>query len=149
MTTDPLRDRIERFLGAEAIAVVGAGNHMEKYGARVFAAYRTRGIRAYPVNPREERVQGERSYPTLEALPEPARSVSIITPPEVTEGIVEDAARAGAAILWMQPGAESAAAVARAESLGLEVIQGGPCVLVELSLRDARVARPHPEKGER
>ena len=40
-----------------------------------------------------------------------ARAVGpIITPPEVTERLVEEAARAGVQHVWMQPGAESAAA---------------------------------------
>jgi hypothetical protein len=36
----------------------------------------------------------------------------------------------------MQPGAESDAAVARAKALGMNVIAGGPCLLVALGFRD-------------
>ena len=62
--------------------------------------------------------------------------MSIITPPPVTERVVEEAAAAGVEHLWMQPGAESDAAVARAEELGLSVIAGGPCLLVVLGYRE-------------
>ncbi|MBM4015665.1 MAG: CoA-binding protein [Planctomycetes bacterium] len=123
---------IRAFLAAPPFAVVGASNDPAKFGARVLAAYRRAGLRAYPVNPREREVQGLPCHPNLAALPEPVLNVSIITPPAVTERIVEEAARAGARCVWMQPGAESDAAVARARGLGLEVISGGPCVLVEL-----------------
>ena len=58
--------------------------------------------------------------------------LSIVTPPPVTEKLVEAAAIAGITRLWMQPGAESAAAVRRAGELGLSVISGGPCLLVEI-----------------
>ena len=43
---------------------------------------------------------------------------------------------AGAVFVWMQPGAESANAVARAEELGLHPIAGGPCLLVALGFRE-------------
>jgi hypothetical protein len=36
----------------------------------------------------------------------------------------------------MQPGAESAEAVARAEAAGASVIHGGPCLLVVLGYRE-------------
>ena len=49
---------------------------------------------------------------------------------------MEEAAAAGVRHLWMQPGAESPEAVARAEELGLSVIAGGPCLLVVLGFRE-------------
>jgi predicted CoA-binding protein len=45
---------------------------------------------------------------------------------------MEDVIRSGARRVWMQPGAESGAAIRKAEAAGLSVIAGGPCVLVEL-----------------
>ena len=123
---------IEEFFSSPPFAVVGASNNPDKYGYKVLACYVELGQEAYPVNPREEKVQGLCCYATLLDLPVPASSVSIITPPPVTERIAAEAAAAGAKILWMQPGAESAAAVQIAESFGLGVIHGGPCLLVEL-----------------
>jgi predicted CoA-binding protein len=125
-------ESIRRFLASPSFAVVGASNRMHKFGARVFAAYLAHGRRAFPVNPNEATVQGRPCFATLAQLPEPVEAVSVITPPEVTERIVEEAAAAGAKRIWMQPGAESRRAVARARELGLEVIANGPCVLVEL-----------------
>ena len=61
---------------------------------------------------------------------------SIITPPTVTERIVQDAIAAGVKHLWMQPGAESQNAVDRAREAGLNVIAGGPCLLVVLGFRE-------------
>jgi predicted CoA-binding protein len=90
----------------------------------------------YPVNPRVDSVEGLPAYPDLASLPERVHGVSIITPPEVTIGIVEQAARAGIRHLWMQPGAESEAAIARAGELGLNLIHSGPCVLVMQGFKD-------------
>lgn len=124
---------IREFLAADAFAVVGASNDPAKFGAIVLATYRRHGRRAFAVNPRERVIQGEAAYARLADLPQRVESVSIVTPPAVTERIVEEAAAAGARRVWMQPGAESAAAVRRARELGLEVIADGPCVLVELA----------------
>ena len=69
-------------------------------------------------------------------LPDEVKSISVITPPAVTERIVQDAIRKGIENVWMQPGAESPKAIARAEELGLSVIAGGPCLLVVLGYRE-------------
>ena len=55
----------------------------------------------------------------------------------MTEKIVDEAAAAGIRYLWMQPGAESPAAIRKAEELGLTLIHSGPCVLVVQGFRDA------------
>ena len=131
-----LQTQIDAFLAAEAFAVVGASDDHAKYGAKVLNCYRQHGRTAYAVNPNHTVVQGQQAYARLQALPEPVESVSIITPPRITERIVEDAIEAGVRRLWMQPGAESATAIARARAAGLDIIAGGPCVLVALGYRD-------------
>ena len=129
-------DLIQSFLDCDAFAVVGASNDMRKYGAKVFSCYRQHDREVYPVNPARETVQGARSHPTLTSIPRKVEAISIITPPDATEEVVEDAHEAGARYLWMQPGAESVAAVDRARELGMEVIAGGPCILVVMGYRE-------------
>ncbi len=130
------QERMDDFLRGEAYAVVGASTDRAKYGNKVLRCYLQNGRRAHPVHPREREIEGQTCVPDLFALPEPVHGVSIITPPEVTERVVEDAAAAGITRLWMQPGAESARAVRRARELGLSVIAGGPCLLVVLGYRE-------------
>jgi len=72
----------------------------------------------------------------LEALPKQVIGISVITPPKITESVVQEAIRAGVKHIWMQPGAESPAAIAAAEAAGLEVIAGGPCLLVVLGYHE-------------
>ena len=88
------------------------------------------------MNPRRDTVLGDPCYPNLQSLPVKVPAVSIITPPEVTEMVVEDAIEAGVEYLWMQPGAESPSAIQRAEEAGLKVIANGPCLLVVLGYRE-------------
>jgi uncharacterized protein len=126
---------IADFLAAGPYAVAGASNDRSKYGNKVLRAYRDRGLKAYAVNPREKDVEGEPAWPDVASLPEKVRVLSVITQPAVTEQLVEEASKAGIRRIWMQPGAESPAAVRRAQELGIAVISGGPCVLVELARR--------------
>lgn len=130
-------EKIEAFLEEGPWAVVGASSDRAKYGNKVLRCYMQNGREpVFPVHPREPEVEGRTAYPDLASLPEVPRGVSIITPPPVTEAVVEEAAAVGVRHLWMQPGAESDAAIARAEELGLGVIAGGPCLLVVLGYRE-------------
>jgi predicted CoA-binding protein len=133
---DPMDDAIETFFAGNSFAVIGASRDREKYGNKVLRSYLQAGRRVYPVNPKVDEIEGLQTYPDLASLPERVHGISIITPPQVTADIVEQAARAGVRYLWMQPGAESEAAIRRAEELGLEVIHSGPCVLVLQGFRD-------------
>jgi len=129
-------ERIEDFLAGTTYAVVGASKDRAKYGNKVLRCYLQHGRRAIPVHPREAEVEGQPTVPDLFALKEPVHGISVITPPEITERIVEDAAACGIVRLWMQPGAESPRALERARDLGLAVIAGGPCLLVVLGFRE-------------
>ena len=138
MSTDtPLAARIQTFLAAGPWAVVGATSVRSKYGNKVLRCYQQDArTPLYPVNPRATEIEGLPAYANLSSTPERARAVSIITPPAITEAVVEEAARLGIRHLWMQPGAESARALALAEQHGLECIAGGPCLLVVLGYRE-------------
>jgi len=135
--TTTMDERIRAFLQEGPYAVVGASADREKYGNKVLRCYQQQDRVVYPINAKVDEVEGLKAYPSLRALPVKPRAISIITPPKVTEQVVREAAEAGVRYVWMQPGAESAEAVQSAEALGLEVIHGGPCVLVVLGFRGA------------
>jgi predicted CoA-binding protein len=128
---------IQDFLAAGPWAVVGASTDRSKYGNKVLRCYQQAGKSpVHPVHPKEREIEGLAAYPTLAALPERPRAISIITPPKVTEAVVEECSALGIRHLWMQPGAESPRALERARELGLAVIAGGPCLLVVLRYRE-------------
>ena len=131
-----LQERIDEFLAASPHAVVGASQDRAKYGNKVLRAYLQNQRRVYPVNPNSKEVEGLESFPDLAAPPESVHGISVITKPDVTESIVEQAAELGIENIWLQPGAESERAVERAEQLGMNVIAGGPCALVALRYRE-------------
>lgn len=131
-----VNERIQDFLAGEVYAVAGASQDRAKYGNKVLRCYLQHGRRAYPVNPRESEVEGLASVPNLAALPEPVHGLSIITPPPVTEQLVEAAHAAGITRIWMQPGAESPRAIQRCRDLGISLVANGPCLLVVLGYRE-------------
>jgi predicted CoA-binding protein len=131
-----VQESIERFLESPAYGVVGASRHRHKYGNKVLRCYQQHGREVYAVNPTETDVEGATTFKSVSELPDDVQALSIITPPPVTERIVREAAAKGIKKLWMQPGAESAAAIDLAEELGVSVIAGGPCLLVVLGYRE-------------
>ncbi len=128
--------RIRDFLDGSPFAVVGASTNRDKYGNKVLRAYLQHGLEVHCVHPSEREIEGVSCVRSVAELPDGVRGLSIITPPPVTERIVREAAEKKITRLWMQPGAESRAALELAEQLGLSVIAGGPCLLVVLGYRE-------------
>ncbi len=93
-------------------------------------------IRGVPVNPVESEIEGLACVASVEDLPDHVSSISVITPPQVTEKVVEQAIAKGIKNIWMQPGAESGVAVDAAASAGLNVIADGSCLLVVLGYKE-------------
>lgn len=127
---------IDDFLAGTTYAVAGASTDRAKYGNKVLRCYQQHGRTAIPIHPRETEIEGAACVRDVASLPKGVHGLSIITPPPITERLVEEAAQAGITRLWMQPGAESPRAIERAKELGLAVIAGGPCLLVVLGYRE-------------
>lgn len=125
-------NQIELFLQSQSFAVVGASSNRDKYGNKVLRCYLQHGKTVYPINPREKVIEGLPVLSSLSDLPDEVESISIITPPAITEKTVREAIKKGIKNIWMQPGAESDAAIKSGEEHGLNIIAGGPCILVIL-----------------
>lgn len=131
-----ISEQIEQFLRSPAFAVAGASNNRQKYGNKVLRCYQQNGRRAIPVHPLETEVEGETVVASILDLPEDVESLSLITPPQVTEKLVEQAAEKGIRNIWMQPGAESDKAIDFCAERGINLIADGSCVLVVLGYRE-------------
>jgi uncharacterized protein len=130
------QEQIKQFLTGKRFAVVGASKDRSKYGNKVLRAYLQNDRDAVPVNPGADEVEGLTAYRDLSSVPDDVDAVSIITPPAVTEKVVTQALARGIKQIWMQPGAESSAAIETAQNAGANVIAGGPCLLVALRYRE-------------
>jgi len=129
-------EQIEAFFTSPAYGVLGASSTRSKYGNKVLRCYLQNNKKVYPVNPKEKSIEGLDCVPTGFDLPAKGESISIISPPAVTEKIVEQAIQKGIKNIWMQPGAESVSAIEKARQHQINVIAGGPCVLVVLGYHE-------------
>lgn len=125
---------IRDFLECQSFAVVGASMDRTKYGNRVFRMYQKHGYNVVPVNPNAKQVEGQKCFARLADIPHQPDAISVITPPAVTESIIDQAIALGIRHIWMQPGAESAAAIDSCESASVNLIHSGPCILVVVEL---------------
>lgn len=131
-----LQEQIDQFLSSAAFGVAGASSNRQKYGNRVLRCLLQNGKRAVPVNPKESQIEGLACVASVEELPADVVSLSMITPPAVTEQLVPRAIAHGIKNIWMQPGAESPAAVALCRERGVNVIADGSCLLVVLGYHE-------------
>lgn len=126
-----MQTQIEQFLASKAFAVVGTSTNREKFGNKVLRAYLTQHKKVYPIHPIEKEIEGLACLKSVNDLPDEVKSISIITPSSLTEKIVEEAHVKGITSIWMQPGAESQLAIQKCHEHGINLIAGGPCILVE------------------
>ena len=129
---DYLQDeaRMGSFFAEPVWAVVGASANTEKFGYKVYKAL-TKDLHVYPVNPKLTQIDGATCYPSLRQLPEIPGVVNIITPPGATLKVVEECAELQIKKVWMQPGAESEAAINYCLARGISVISDR-CAKVEV-----------------
>ncbi|KAF0218368.1 MAG: CoA-binding domain-containing [Geobacteraceae bacterium] len=130
------QEQIDLFLASPAFGVVGASANRYKYGNKVLRCYLQHGRRAIPVNPNEKEIEGVPCVGSITDLSPEVKSISMITPPQVTEQLVPVAIQKGITGIWMQPGAESAAAVKLCKENNINVIADGSCILVVLGYSD-------------
>jgi predicted CoA-binding protein len=124
-------EKVRRILRKyRTLAVVGlsAQWHRPSYFAAKYM--QEHGYRVIPVNPTYDSILGEKCYKRLADIPVPVDIVDCFRKSEEIEAIAADAVAIGAKVLWMQLGVHNAAARARAEAAGLEVIENR-CVKIE------------------
>ena len=127
-----LEAQIADFMHGDLFAVAGASTDRRKYGNKVLRCYQQHGHTVIPINPNADIVEGLNTVASLSDVAPELHAVSVITPPSVTEQIVEEAIKLGVQHIWLQPGAESPDAIEACRNAGINVIHSGPCILVVL-----------------
>jgi hypothetical protein len=120
---------VQHFMAQRNLAIVGVSTTGRKFGNVAYRELKAKGYHLLPVHPTAESVEGARCYRSLGDLPEPVGGLVVVVPPEQTERVVQAAAGAGIKRVWMQPGAESEAAIRYCEQNGITVVQG-ECILM-------------------
>src|SRR5258707_7168950 len=108
---------------SRTLAVVGLSANW--YRPSYFAAkyMQEHGYRVIPVNPMYAEVLGEKCYKSLRDIPGKVDLVDCFRKSEEILSLADDAIAIGARVLWMQLGIQNAAARAKAEAAGLEVVE--------------------------
>ncbi len=117
----------------KTIAIIGASNDRSKFGNKAVRAFQQQGYEVFPVNPKEETVEGLPAFKTIADVPVRPQKISVYLPPPVLLKVLPDIAAKGCDELWLNPGTESDAVLAEAERLKLNVVQACSIVAVGVS----------------
>jgi uncharacterized protein len=115
---------------SKTVAIVGLSNNELRASHFVGYYLRSHGYRVIPVNPHEESILGEHSYPSIAEVAEHIDVVNVFRVPEAVPGIAEEAVAAGAGALWLQYGVISPEGAQIAATGGLDVVMDR-CIKVE------------------
>lgn len=133
MGVDGLEDGAVRAIlaGTRRIAMVGASDKPHRPSNHVLAFLVERGFDVTPVNPglAGKRIHGCRVVASL-AEAAPLEMVDVFRAAPAVGPVVDEAARLGARVIWMQLGVVDEAAAARARATGIEVVMDR-CPVIE------------------
>ena len=115
---------------SKVVAVIGASSNRRKFGNRAVRAYLQQGYRVVPINPHAQEIEGLQVYRSVLDVPGPIDLASFYVPPEIGEALIADVAAKKIPEVWLNPGAESDALVARARALSIRPIVA--CSIVAL-----------------
>jgi uncharacterized protein len=107
---------------SKIVAIIGASSDRRKFGNRALRAFQRQGYTVIPINPNEPAVEGIRTYPSVLDVPGPIDMATFYVPPDVGEIVIDQVAAKQIAEVWLNPGSESDALIARARALSIKPI---------------------------
>ncbi len=113
-----------------SVAIIGASKDRQRFSNKAVRAYLQAGYSVYPVNPKEQEIEGLKCYPSVLDVPAQVGKALFYVNPAIGIGLVEDVARKGIKTIYLNPGAESPELAEKARGLGLKVIQA--CAIVAI-----------------
>jgi NADPH-dependent 2,4-dienoyl-CoA reductase/sulfur reductase-like enzyme/predicted CoA-binding protein len=126
---------INEFLNKKNIfAVVGVSRDPEKYGNKVYADLKNAGYIVYPINPKINKIFGNKCFAELKDLPKKPDVVNIVVSPEITETIVKECKKLGINKVWMQPGSQSEESINYCKKNKINLLHD-VCVMIERGRR--------------
>jgi predicted CoA-binding protein len=105
-----------------SVAVIGASKDRRKNGNKAVRTYLESDYKVFPVNPSEESIEGLKTYPRVEMIPEPVEIVSMYVPPAVGIKLLPGIAEKKPNEVWLNPGSESDDLIEAAADLKLRTI---------------------------
>jgi uncharacterized protein len=117
------------------VAILGASADRSKFGNKSVRAHAAAGYRVIPVNPKGGVIEGLPVCRNLTEMGAPPRRISAYLPPGLLLEMLDEIAAVGCQELWLNPGCDTAAVVARCRELGIPAIAG--CSIVDLGFSPA------------
>ncbi len=122
---------IRRILrNSRRVAMVGLSANESRPSYFVGYYLQRMGYEIIPVNPRYERILGQKSYPDVASIPEAPDVVDVFRRPDEIAEVVDEAITVGAKSLWLQFEVVNEAEAARAQEAGLLVVMDR-CMKIE------------------
>jgi predicted CoA-binding protein len=116
-----------------SVAVVGASPDRRKFGNKSVRAHARAGYDVFPVHPAAAEVEGLPVYKTVADIPRDRLDrVTVYLPAAAGLTFLDTLAGKDIGELWLNPGADDPAVVAKAKQLGLTVVPA--CSIVALGL---------------
>ena len=112
------------------IAVVGVSHRPEKFGFKIFKDMLEAGYNVKGISVRGGEVLGRKISKSLKELDSVPDLVITVTPPKITERVVEECRELNVKEIWMQPGSESPAAIEKAKKYGINITSNA-CIMVQ------------------
>ena len=122
-----LKQMASEFLAQKTIAIAGVSRSATGTANAIYRKLRETGHTVFAVNPNPGTIDGEPFYPDLQSIPQPVDGVFMLTTPEVTEQVVQQAIAARIPRVWMHQSfgnSVSAKAVQMCHENGITVIAG-------------------------
>jgi predicted CoA-binding protein len=107
----------------KTVAVIGASTNRAKYGNKAVRAFARQGYRVVPINPTASEVEGLKAYASVLDVPGTIDIATVYVHSDAGVKVMEQLAQRGVEEIWLNPGADEDAVVARARELGLKTIQ--------------------------
>jgi predicted CoA-binding protein len=128
-TKEEIKDILENY---KTIAVVGLSDKPERDSHAVAKYLKEHGYTVIPVNPAKSEILGEKSYPDLASIPQQVDIVDIFRNMDAIPGIVDEAIKIQAKVVWMQLGLVHNESARKAKEAGLVAVQS-KCIKIEHS----------------
>lgn len=112
------------------VAVIGASPKSDRYAYRAMEMLREYGHRPIPVNPAFPEVLGEKCYASIIQIPGIVDTATLYLRKARSDKLIDQILQAHPRRIIFSPGAENPELAARAETAGIEMVEG--CTLVML-----------------
>lgn len=129
--SNPKSGEIKKILtSSRTIAIVGLSDNPDRDSYKVALYLKEHGFKIIPVNPSEDKILGEKSYPDLKSIPEKIDIVDIFRKIDFIPDIIDGAISIGAKTVWMQLGLAHNESAEKARNAGINVVQS-KCLKIE------------------